>query len=410
MEYQLKLLSPQLFEELCAQVIKEQYPQSWHVDGSGGDEGIDIFAGELDNKKRKHNRQELSVWQVKYFLEIKHGQIKKIKDSLERVVKKHQPEHWILCLPINLNIHQRKWFEEIKNDYSDVEIDLWQADTVIAKMPEKLIDSYFLKHQAIPDKKFEAVIERLNDFQSVSQLLEQNRAIKIDAHDFYNGTIPTWADITHNFDAPREAFGRLWQFIAGNAGQTAGRIPFGLITGRSGDGKSTLLMRLAAELTNISKAVFICKGDIEHLNVDQLCAMPRDQLVYVLIDKIGKYDNLTGFFERLYREHVPVVVIGAETQSLWEGRKITLEDCCDFFELPLNQLTSYDIEGLLDKLSEKPEYLGALASLSRGEQLEIFRQKAGRQLLVALLEAKYNQPLKAHIKKELHELVPFLKS
>ncbi len=55
MEEQLKLLGPNLFEELCAQVIKTDHPKSWHVEGAGGDEGIDIFEGELDRKLRKES-------------------------------------------------------------------------------------------------------------------------------------------------------------------------------------------------------------------------------------------------------------------------------------------------------------------------------------------------------------------
>lgn len=62
-EDQLKLLNPRLFEELCAQLVKRDFPESWHMKGAGGDEGIDIFAGEIDKERRKQTGSVLRVWQ-----------------------------------------------------------------------------------------------------------------------------------------------------------------------------------------------------------------------------------------------------------------------------------------------------------------------------------------------------------
>ncbi len=67
LEDQLRLLRPHLFEELCGQLVKQDFPDSCHVEGAGGDEGIDIFAGELSREARVQKGSHLHVWQVKSF-------------------------------------------------------------------------------------------------------------------------------------------------------------------------------------------------------------------------------------------------------------------------------------------------------------------------------------------------------
>lgn len=71
-------------------------------------------------------------------------------------------------------------------------------------------------------------------------------------------------------------------------------------------------------------------------------------------------------------------------------------------------MTNRDIEALLDKLRADPiqqeKHLGALAPLSRKEQINFFREKSDRQLLVALLEAKQNKSFEAYIGAELEQL------
>jgi hypothetical protein len=57
--------------------------------------------------------------------------------------------------------------------------------------------------------------------------------------DFYNGARPNWANIARQQDAPRTLFPSLMDFIL--HGTPAQRL--GVISGLSGEGKTTLLMR-----------------------------------------------------------------------------------------------------------------------------------------------------------------------
>jgi tetratricopeptide (TPR) repeat protein len=415
LEEQLKLFDPRQFEELCAQLVKRDFLQSWHVEGAGGDEGIDIFAGELDKKRREQTGSLLRVWQVKLFRGgMKHGQREKAEKSLERVKQMHQPDCWTLCIPINLNMDARRWFESLRLKYPDIALDFWQADEIVRRVrqDESLIDSYFLRPQQVISKEtLTPILDRLDDFESVPELLENARPYVKDASDFYNGTIPDWRDIVQNFDAPREQFGKLWQIVAKHANNPGGRVPFVLISGRSGDGKSTVLMRLATELVKQScELVFYCKDDAQSLHAEQFSELPKDKVSFVFIDRITRFDvdNLRSFFERLYRESIPVVIIGAAVRSLWEGMNPALENVTAVCEVGLDEMTNNDIDALLDKLGADPdhavEYLGTLAGLPREQQVARFRQKARRQLLVALIEAKHNRAFKDYVYGELNTL------
>jgi tetratricopeptide (TPR) repeat protein len=415
LEEQLKLFDPRRFEELCAQLVKREFPQSWHVEGAGGDEGIDIFVGELDKKRREQTGSLLRVWQVKLFREgMKHGQREKAEKSLERVKQMHQPDCWTLCIPINLNMDARRWVESLRLKYPDIALDIWRGDDIVyrVRQDKSLIDSYFLRPQPVISKEtLKPILDRLDDFESVPELLENARPYVKDASDFYNGTIPDWRDIVQNFDAPREQFGKLWQIIAKHANNPGGRVPFVLITGRSGDGKSTVLMRLATELVKQGcELVFYCKDDTQSLHAEQFSELPKDKVSFVFIDRITRFDvdNLRSFFERLYREAITVVVIGAAVRSLWEGLSPALENVTDVCVVGLEEMSDNDIDALLDKLGADPdhavEYLGALAGLPREQQVALFRQKARRQLLVALIEAKHNRAFKDYVYGELSSL------
>ena len=357
----------------------------------------------------------MHVWQVKLFREgVKHTQQKNAEKSLKRVIQMHQPDFWTLCIPINLNMYAKRWFDSLRVKYPNIVLDIWQADEIVRRVhqDESLIDSYFLRSlPAISKDTLKPILDRLDDFESVPKLLDNARPYVKDAADFYNGAIPDWRDIVQNFDAPREQFGKLWQMVAKSANYPRGRIPFMLITGRSGDGKSTVLMRLATELVEQGcELVFYCKDDAQSLHAEQFSELPKDSAAFVLIDRITRFDadNLRSFFERLYRASISVVIIGAAVRSLWEGFNPALENVADVCVVDLEVMTDNDIEALLDKLSADPdhadEYLGALAGLPREQQVALFRQKARRQLLVALLEAKYNRAFKDYVHGELGAL------
>lgn len=416
LEKQLKLFDSGRFEELCGQLVNRDFPESRHVEGAGGDKGIDIFVGELNKVARAQSGSKLRVWQAKFFRDgVKSKQRKQAEHSLERVIEQYEPDFWTLCVPVNLSTQAQEWFESLKVQHPNMVLDVWQASEIIRRVrqDDSLIDSYFLRQQPEIHGLLEGIRRVLEDFESVPDILSRTRRSSRDASYFYDGNIPVWSDIVQKLDAPREQFGRLWHFVASHINSPGGRVPFALVTGRGGDGKSTVLMRLAAQLVDQGyELVFYCKDDAKSLRADQFCGLHPDNVYVVIVDNISRFDaeTIQGFFDRLCRESIPIIVVGAARLSLWEGLNLmsTLANVADICEVNLEEITDDDIEALLDKWSADPshasEHLGALAGLPRQQQVARFREKAKKQLLVALLEVKHNEALEAVVHQELDAL------
>src|SRR5690348_14225054 len=74
------------------------------VEGTGGDEGIDSFKGQLASGP--------GIWQSKHFPNrIKQPQKNQILKSIKTAIAKHRPSVWTLCVPIDLRTIEHEWFE-----------------------------------------------------------------------------------------------------------------------------------------------------------------------------------------------------------------------------------------------------------------------------------------------------------
>lgn len=101
------------FQRLCFQLLKERHPEQdiRHLDGSSGDQGIDVYAGELYGKH--------AIWQCKAFPNgVGKSQKQQIEDSLRTVLEHSSPAYWILCLSVDLDDPKvARWFEKLKKSY-----------------------------------------------------------------------------------------------------------------------------------------------------------------------------------------------------------------------------------------------------------------------------------------------------
>jgi hypothetical protein len=96
------------FEEMVAQLIHVQQPDSQRVRIVKGDGGLDSFEGSLSDPGG------IDVYQVKYFPEkIEDAQKKQIRESFAtaRDSKKFEVKSWTLCLPIDMSTDEMEWFE-----------------------------------------------------------------------------------------------------------------------------------------------------------------------------------------------------------------------------------------------------------------------------------------------------------
>jgi len=420
LEDQILLLGPSLFEEFCGQVIRAEYGTAQHFYGAGGDEGIDIRDGELDPLLRAASGTHLTIWQIKFFRNgIQASQQRQVEKSFQRAMA-HLPDRWVLCVPRTLSVDDAKWWDtfcaEKAQEYPKMSLEICPGDHLVGKILDlPAIRNNYIVSPAGSVEGLEKIVARLNDFIIVKHSIERAHALNENEPKspaaFYTGTIPEWRDIDRGFDAPRAGLGAIWNFIAQRRSQPEGRVPFLLITGRSGDGKTTLLYRAAAELVRHGAGIVLMhKDDRATLDVDQIEEITSDQPAFLFIDTLTRFEETTirGFFERLQRASQRVLVIGAAIQSLWGTMRLDLGDVADQCEVSIEKLEDWEIDQLLDKLSswssEGQNWLGRLAGKTREDQRIIFRKKANRQLLVALLDIQGTGGLQAHLMNELNQL------
>jgi|SRR5579864_296046 len=96
------------FEDMAAQLIHVERPDSQRVRIVTGDGGLDSFEGGLTDPGG------IDVYQVKYFPEkIGDAQKQQIRESFAtaRDSKKFRVKSWTLCLPIDMSVDETEWFE-----------------------------------------------------------------------------------------------------------------------------------------------------------------------------------------------------------------------------------------------------------------------------------------------------------
>ena len=108
------------FEELCKQLLIKLYPQLRTVDGRGGDQGTDSFLGNIYNQTH--------VFQFKFFPDkLTRNRWQKIEESLKTSYGKNKPSKWVLLLPTDFTVNDWKKWENLKQQYSDIDLDVWLA-------------------------------------------------------------------------------------------------------------------------------------------------------------------------------------------------------------------------------------------------------------------------------------------
>jgi hypothetical protein len=142
----LKELDSDTFHKLCFQLLKERHPGSdlRQVEGASGDEGLDIFEGELSGS--------LTIWQCKAFPNgIGESQKSQIRKSLNTALRQFKPKHWILCLSVNLDAKTSRSWEKYKRSKSNVvQIGEMFASQIVQELiHRRTLRNYFFPNVAI---------------------------------------------------------------------------------------------------------------------------------------------------------------------------------------------------------------------------------------------------------------------
>src|ERR1017187_8828055 len=126
----LKALDPRQFELLVVHLLKARYPEIEikHIEGSAGDEGLDVIAGRLD--------EQPTIWQCKSFQNgVKDSQKRKIRESFNQALQYYTPKRWVLCLSVDMDPAALRWFQHFQRSHAgDTQVEFWQASDIVQQL------------------------------------------------------------------------------------------------------------------------------------------------------------------------------------------------------------------------------------------------------------------------------------
>ncbi len=159
----LKEMDPDTFQRFCAQLLKERHPgqEIRHVEGASGDEGLDVFAGELSGKA--------AIWQCKAFRNgVGESQKEQIRESLRTALKHFSPSYWILCLSVDLETKTSRWFENLKKSYaSKVTIgEMFATEIVNELLHRRKLRNHFFPNASLDVTELKRLAARTGDMSA----------------------------------------------------------------------------------------------------------------------------------------------------------------------------------------------------------------------------------------------------
>lgn len=231
-------------------------------------------------------------------------------------------------------------------------------------------------------------------FESVA--LSRSRAVEAPA-DFLLGREPDWGDLDGGFAVTRAFEDRAVESMKRDSPK------FVALTGTAGSGKSTSLRRLALEALAEGEHVLWLRAEASHTMAQIRAAAVAESADLVVIDQAERFGRRgIDLVLSLLDSDIRVMAAYSATKFDDMGVESALRDYRPLVvETPL--LTDEDIDSLLDALT-RANRLGRLSGIAREAQFAAVKDRAGRQLLVAMLEATSGERFEEKVARECTEL------
>ena len=226
--------------------------------------------------------------------------------------------------------------------------------------------------------------------------------------DFYRGMSPDWAAIEQGLDVRRRLVDTLlYDVVLTDESDRQSRVEFFVIRAEAGAGKTICLQRVAWEAATDAERLCLFVGRLGYLDFDAVAeiAESSSDRLFVFVDNAAEnVAPLDQFLRRARRDDLPITVVSAERQNEWNIYCERLEEHLTA-HYRLHYLNEEEIRVLI-RLLETHRSLGYLAELDEEQRMQQFTQRAGRQLLVALLEATRGQSFEEILVDEYDRIVP----
>jgi len=137
----LRELDWDTFQRLAFQLLSEKHPglKIRHVEGAGGDRGLDVFEGQL--------KSQPTIWQCKHFPNgLGPKQRPQVKKSLRAALTYFKPAQWVLVVSIDLDRKGHEWFQKLQRSYAEkTAVGLFQASDIVRELiyRRNLRDAFF---------------------------------------------------------------------------------------------------------------------------------------------------------------------------------------------------------------------------------------------------------------------------
>lgn len=223
--------------------------------------------------------------------------------------------------------------------------------------------------------------------------------------DYLLGQSPIWADLTQSRAVLREIDRDVERAVTSARGN-AGPKDVILIGGTAGSGKTTACMRLALGLA--AQGVNVGWVDIEtDISPRAIISSMRQSTApeVLVIDDADRYGVEAPAIAATVRTlpKAPLVVLACRSTKIDRIAERLSVLGVRANEMTMPPLADSDIEGILAVL-DRENRLGVLKGLGHQERVRAFREHAGRQLLVAMLQATSGRRFEERIVEELNQL------
>lgn len=315
-----------------------------------------------------------------------------------RGARELRPGSYLVCP--NLNRARQKILKELNIDWVSMTAQEFAKSVLADLKSESELGHKELRIQFDTDK-------RQSLPQLISDLMSRSSPTRTE---YLMGEEPTWADLQSGRAIEREADKGIYdiaQKILSSKEQSA---PL-LVTGTAGSGKSTSLMRLGLKLTAEGVPTYWVdeKSNFEIVRLSELVTNSQGPLA-ILVDDADLWGYLISDWARELPNIRAGVLFGCAIRStkieIFLG-PVVMKNIKPF-EVVMPHLTDGDIEYLIEAL-DKENRLGVLKGKSHEERVEAFRKEAGRQLLVAMIQATSGKRFEEKAYEEFRELSPLPK-
>lgn len=223
---------------------------------------------------------------------------------------------------------------------------------------------------------------------------------------FYSGVLVGWGPIQQELDVKR----RLAEDVILDTVLTpleGACVRVALVSGHAGAGVSVLLRRMAWDAAKDFNALvfYLNEGGLVRPDlIGEIADLTRAPILLIVDNALLHLATLQALIAQAKSNRwVLNIVLGVRTNE-WNVSAGEFESLADE-EYELRDLSDVEILGLLEKLGQY-DSLGELNGLTRSQQLERFRQRSNRQLLVALHEATTGKPFEEIVLDEYERIAP----